>query len=102
GAPPAAPAPDPMPTFDGIVRSDGRIGTRNYVAVLSTVNCSATVVRRIASAFSAPGALDEHPGVDGVIAITHGTGCGLSAAGAGLELLRRTLAGYARQPNVAP
>jgi arabinonate dehydratase len=100
GAPSAAPPPEPMPTFDGILRPDGRVGTRNYVAVLSTVNCSATVVRRIASAFSAPGALDEHPAVDGVIAITHGTGCGLSADGAGLDLLRRTLAGYAGHPNV--
>jgi altronate hydrolase len=105
-AAPAAPAaavpppPEPMPTFEGIVRADGRVGTRNYVAVLSTVNCSATVVRRIAAAFSVPGALEEHPGVDGVIAITHGTGCGLSAEGEGLELLRRTLAGYARHPNV--
>jgi altronate hydrolase len=100
GTPSAAPPPEPMPTFDGIVRADGRVGTRNYVAVLSTVNCSATVVRRIASAFSAPGALDEHPGVDGVIAITHGTGCGLSADGEGLEMLRRTLAGFAGHPNV--
>jgi len=95
-----APAPD-APTFDGIVRPDGRVGTRNYVAVLSSVNCSATVVKRIAAGFSAPGALDEHPGVDGVIAITHGSGCGLSRDGEGLAVLRRTLTGYARHPNVA-
>jgi altronate hydrolase len=98
---PAPAAPDTIPTFDGIVRPDGRVGTRNYVAVLSSVNCSATVVKRIAAAFSAPGALDEHPGVDGVIAITHGSGCGLSRDGEGLEVLRRTLRGYARHPNVA-
>jgi altronate hydrolase len=90
-----------IPTFDGIIRPDGRVGTRNYVAVLSSVNCSATVVKRIAAAFSAPGALDDHPGVDGVIAITHGSGCGLSRDGEGLEVLRRTLSGYARHPNVA-
>jgi altronate hydrolase len=107
GAPAATRAADPRPasdavlTFDGIVRPDGRVGTRNYVAVLSSVNCSATVVKRIAAAFSAPGALDEHPGVDGVIAITHGSGCGLSRDGEGLEVLRRTLTGYARHPNVA-
>jgi len=95
-----APAPD-APTFDGIVRPDGRVATRNYVAVLSSVNCSATVVKRIAAGFSAPGALDEHPGVDGVIAITHGSGCGLSRDGEGLAVLRRTLTGYARHPNVA-
>ena len=103
---PAAPdQPDPTPisespTFDGIVRRDGRVGTRNYVAVLSTVNCSATVVKRIAATFAAPGALDDYPGVDGVIAVTHGTGCGMSAEGEGLAVLRRTLAGYARHPNV--
>ena len=96
-----SPVPEPIPTFDGIVRPDGRVGTRNYIAVISSVNCSATVVRRIAQAFAAPGGLDGHPGVDGVIAITHGTGCGLSADGEGLDLLRRTLAGYARHPNVA-
>ena len=94
-------SPTEVPTFDGIVRPDGRVGTRNYVAVLSSVNCSATVVKRIAAAFSAPGALDEHPGVDGVIAITHGSGCGLSREGDGFALLRRTLTGYARHPNVA-
>jgi altronate hydrolase len=87
-------------TFSGIVRPDGRVGTRNYVGILSSVNCSATVVKRIAAAFSAPGALDDHPGVDGVVAITHGTGCGMAADGEGLALLRRTLAGYARHPNI--
>jgi arabinonate dehydratase len=97
-----APAPPAeIPTFDGIVRPDGRVGTRNYVAVLSSVNCSATVVKRIAAQFSAPGALDAHPGVDGVIAITHGSGCGLSRDGEGLAVLRRTLTGYARHPNLA-
>jgi len=87
-------------TFDGIVRADGRVGTRNYIGILSSVNCSATVVKRIAAAFAAAGALDEFPGVDGVVAITHGTGCGLSADGEGLALLRRTLMGYARHPNI--
>jgi altronate hydrolase len=94
-------AVDDTRTFSGIIRPDGRVGTRNYLAVLSSVNCSATVVKRIAAAFSAPGALDDHPGVDGVIAITHGGGCGLAGDGEGLALLRRTLAGYARHPNVA-
>jgi len=99
--PPGPEPPSPIPTFEGIVRPDGRVGTRNYIALLSTVNCSATVVKRIAAAFAVPGALDDHPGVDGVIAITHATGCGLAADGEGLALLRRTLAGYARHPNVA-
>jgi altronate hydrolase len=97
---PAAAAAAAGRSFEGIVRADGRVGTRNYVGILSSVNCSATVVKRIAAAFSAPGALDEHSGVDGVIAITHGTGCGMAADGEGLALLRRTLAGYARHPNI--
>ncbi len=96
----AAAAGVDAPTFDGIVRADGRVGTRNYVAVLSTVNCSATVVKRIAAGFSVSGALDQYPGVDGVIGVTHGTGCGMSADGEGLAQLRRTLVGYARHPNV--
>jgi altronate hydrolase len=88
-------------TFDGFVRPDGRVGTRNYVAVVSSVNCSATVVRRIVSSFSTPEALEWYPGVDGVIAITHRGGCGLASEGEGLAVLRRTIAGYARHPNIA-
>ncbi len=87
-------------TFAGFVRPDGRVGTRNYLAVLSSVNCSATAAKMIAGAFSVPGALDPYPGVDGVLALTHSTGCGLGAQGEGLAVLRRTLAGYARHPNV--
>lgn len=87
-------------TFRGILRPDGRVGTRNYIAVVSSVNCSATVVRRIVAAFGAPGVLEGRPDIDGVIALTHGGGCGTAATGDGLAVLRRTLAGYARHPNV--
>jgi len=87
-------------TFSGIVRPNGRVGTRNYVVLVSSVNCSATVVRRIASAFGSPGVLGRSD-VDGVIALTHGGGCGTAATGDGLAILRRTLAGYARHPNTA-
>jgi len=91
---------DPPATFDGYVRANGRVGTRNYVGVISSVNCSATVTRAIASAFTGA-AMARHPGVDGVVAITHGTGCGMGGAGEGIELLRRTLRGYADHPNFA-
>jgi altronate hydrolase len=84
-------------SFEGYVRADGRVGTRNYIGIVSSVNCSATVCKAIARAFEAPGAL---PGIDGVVAITHGSGCGMSA-GEGLALLRRTLRGYALHPNFA-
>ncbi|MGQ3053681.1 MAG: UxaA family hydrolase [Roseateles sp.] len=93
----AANRPQDAASFEGYVRADGRVGTRNYIGVLSSVNCSATVCKAIARAFEAPGAL---PGVDGVVAITHGSGCGMSD-GEGLALLRRTLRGYALHPNFA-
>jgi altronate hydrolase len=91
----------PMPaTFDGILRADGRVATRNYLGVLSTVNCSATVARGIADAFDR-GGLADFPNVDGVVALTHGSGCGMDTAGESMTVLRRTLAGYARHANFA-
>lgn len=87
--------------FQGIVRPDGRVGTRNYLGVLTSVNCSATVARLISEHFRHPGALAAYPAVDGVVALTHGSGCGMDSAGQGMTLLRRTLAGYARHPNFA-
>jgi altronate hydrolase len=85
-------------TFQGIVRSDGRVATRNFIGVLSTVNCSATVCKAIADHFRAP-AFAEFPNVDGVVALTHSSGCGMASTGEGIDVLRRTLAGYARHPN---
>jgi len=91
-------------SFKGIVRPDGpnagRVATRNYIGVLSTVNCSATVARGIADAFKGE-ALAQFPNVDGVVALTHGAGCGMDTRGEGMALLRRTLGGYARHPNFA-
>jgi altronate hydrolase len=83
--------------FQGIVRPDGRVATRNYIGILTSVNCSATVARTIANRAS----VDGFPNVDGVVALTHGTGCGMAADGDGIRLLRRTLNGYARHPNFA-
>lgn len=86
-------------TFMGYQRPDGRVGTRNYIAVISSVNCSATVANRIAAAFDGD-ALSTYSNVDGVAAFTHGTGCGMDAAGEGFQNLQRVLVGYARHPNV--
>ncbi len=91
---------DAPATFQGIVRTDGRVATRNYVGILSTVNCSATVAHGIADAFKA-GGLDAFPNVDGVVALTHGSGCGMDVNGESMHVLRRTLGGYARHPNFA-
>jgi altronate hydrolase len=87
-------------TFEGIVRSDGRVATRNYLGVLTSVNCSATAARMIADQFRGS-ALAEFPNVDGVVALGHGTGCGMATEGLAMDLLRRTIGGYARHPNFA-
>ena len=99
-AKPTAYVPQPA-TFRGIVRADGRVATRNYLGILSTVNCSATVARAIADRVTASGALGRYPNVDGVVALTHGSGCGMDTHGEGMTLLRRTLGGYARHANFA-
>lgn len=92
-----APTASRTRTFAGIRRADGRVGTRNYIGVLTTVNCSATVAAHIARSFDL---VDLPDGVDGVVALTHGSGCGLEAAGPDWEILRRTLVGYATHPNI--
>ena len=97
--PPDNQVPEPL-TFDAIKRADGRIATRNYIGVISSVNCSASVVRMIADAFSDT-ALSDFPNVDGVVPICHGWGCGMAAEGEGFEYLRNCLAGFARHPNFA-
>ena len=103
GAQPTAFVDTPA-TFQGYVRADGRVATRNYIGVLTSVNCSATVARAIADHFRRdirPEALAPYPNVDGVVALTHGAGCATDSAGEPLQVLRRTLGGYARHPNFA-
>ena len=93
---------DTPATFQGIRRADGRVATRNYVGVLTSVNCSATVARAIADHFRRdihPESLAAFPNVDGVVALTHGGGCATASDGEPLQLLRRTLGGYARHAN---
>ncbi len=86
--------------FQGIVRANGQVGTRNYIGILATVNCSATVVHRIAAAFT-PEVMDAYPNVDGVVALSHGMGCGMEMSGEPMDLLRRTMGGYACHANFA-
>lgn len=97
----AALTPDPRPaTFHGYVRPDGRVATRNYIGVLTSVNCSATVARKIADSF--PDVLfEDRPEIDGVVALTHTTGCGMTPSSEGTANLHRTLDGYARHANFA-
>jgi len=97
---------EPPATFQGIRRENGQVATRNYIGLLTSVNCSATVAHYIADAFkrrpfSDEGPLAEYPNVDGVIALTHKTGCGMASDGEGMDVLQRTIAGYSRHPNFA-
>ena len=87
--------------FMGYPRADGRTGTRNYIGILTSVNCSGSVARFIAEAAEKSGLLDAYPNVDGIVPIVHGTGCGMSGENEGYATLFRTLAGYAQHPNFA-
>ncbi len=89
---------DTPATFMGYKRSDGQVGTRNYIGIITTVNCSATAARAIADHYRGP-VMDAYPNVDGVVALTHNSGCAMPPAGDGMKMLRRVLAGYARNPN---
>lgn len=95
----AVPSPAPR-SFQGYARDDGSAGTRNYIALCATVNCSATVIRQAADTLNQSGALDPYPNVDGVVAFAHGTGCGMAAEGPGWDNLQRVLWGHATHPNV--
>lgn len=98
GGAPAAPASQLSPReawFEGYPRADGRFGTRNYIGVISSVNCSGLVARQIAAQFAGR----ARAPIDGVAAFTHDSGCGMAASGEAYEVLARTIAGYARHPN---
>jgi len=92
--------PELRATFEGYVRPGGRTGTRNYIGVLTSVNCSASVAKFIAEEINRSGVLEDYPGIDGAVAFVHGTGCGLAAYGEGFDVLRRTQWGYATHPNL--
>jgi altronate hydrolase len=86
--------------FMGYAREDGQVGTRNFLGILSTVNCSATVVHKVAEWFT-PERLAEFPNIDGVVGLSHGLGCGMEMSGEPMDLLRRTIGGFAKHPNFA-
>src|SRR5579883_2774931 len=89
----------PPASFMGYRRPDGRAATRNYIGIVTTVNCSAATSRMIAAKLQP--LLAQYPNIDGVVPLTHGGGCGMAAAGLEMDVLRRTLAGYTRHPNMA-
>lgn len=98
-------AVDPLPgmddaaSFQGFHRPSGRVGTRNFIGILTSVNCAGSVARFIAEEAERQGWLADYPNVDGIVPIVHGTGCGMSGKGEGYETLFRTIAGYGHNPN---
>lgn len=101
----AAPVPQPLATgspahFLGYRRPDGRVGTRNHIGIFVVGNCGATVARRVADHFN-PRRLAAYPQVDGVLPFVHEIGCGMEMTGEPMNLLRRTIAGTLRNPNIA-
>ncbi|HWU64817.1 MAG TPA: altronate dehydratase family protein [Ensifer sp.] len=95
---PLAPAND-VRTFQGFRRADGKAGTRNYIGILTTVNCSGSVAKFIAEAAEKAGFLNQYANIDGIVPIVHATGCGMAGEGEGYATLFRTLSGYAQNPN---
>jgi altronate hydrolase len=93
-------APEQTRTFQGYARPGGRAGTRNYVAVISSVNCSASVSHYVRDLFRTPDFCRDYPNVDGVIAFTHKGGCAMDP-GEPQQVLQRVLAGIARHPNIS-
>ena len=87
-------------TFEGFKRSNGKAGTRNYLGILTSVNCSATVAKFVAQEITRSGILDDYPTIDGVIPFVHGTGCAMDLDGEGFNILRRTQWGYTSNPNL--
>lgn len=88
-------------TFEGYRRANGKIGTRNYIGILTSVNCSASVARFIADEFNRSGVLDDYPNIDGVVPFVQGSGCGMAGKGSeGFDVMQRTEWGYATHPNL--
>ena len=98
---PSPPTRGETSSWKGYDRGDGRYGTRNYIAIISTVNCSASTSKYISQRFHATDLLKKYPQVDGVVAITHKSGCAMQYDGPDHNQLDRTLAGFAKHPNVA-
>ena len=92
--------PELRATFEGYVRANGKTGTRNYIGVLTSVNCSASAAKFIVEAVNRSDILADYPEIDGVVAFVHGTGCGMAARGEGWDVLQRTQWGYATHPNL--
>ena len=87
-------------TFQGFRRANGKIGTRNYIGIMTSVNCSATVAKFIAEEINRSGILKDYKNIDGVVALKMDNGCVIDFRGAIFDVLKRTSWGYATNPNM--
>ena len=85
--------------FDGFLRADKQVGTRNYIGLISTVNCSATVVKKIAQNINNYLKDKDYKNIDGAVALKHSGGCGSNTSGYGMDLFHRTIEGFKKHPN---
>jgi altronate hydrolase len=99
GKPPVFSRQEAPRTFQGYKRETGKVATRNYIGVLTSVNCSASVAKFIAEEAVRQGLLKDYPNIDGIVPITHPSGCGMAMNGEGYDVLSRTLWGTAANPN---
>ena len=85
--------------FNGIMRDNGEVATRNYIGIISTVNCSATVTKMISEKIKQSNILKDFPNIDGIVPITHSTGCGMNTESEGMQIFQRTIDGFKNHPN---
>ena len=85
--------------FNGILRDNGQVATRNYIGIVSTVNCSATVTKMIVEKIKYSNILNDYPNIDGIVPITHSTGCGMNTVSEGMQMFQRTIDGFKNHPN---
>ncbi len=85
--------------FKGILRDNGQVATRNYIGIVSTVNCSATVTKMIVEKIKYSKILNDYPNIDGIVPITHSTGCGMNTVSEGMQMFQRTIDGFKNHPN---
>ena len=85
--------------FEGFKRKNGKAGTRNYIGLLSTVNCSATVVKKIADNINNNPELQKYENIDGVVCLKHSSGCGMNNKGYGMKVFNQTIEGFKHHPN---
>ena len=87
--------------FKGYKRSNGSAGTRNYIGLISTVNCSATVVKKIADKVNNELRKNNFQNIDGAVSLKHSSGCGMNTTGYGMNVFNRTIEGFKVHPNFA-